>query len=164
LEASLSAYQEKLDSVVRAQSAAAVAVDEKAETLGKLTNGMKAVLRYAEDAVNYDGGKLRNLGWNGRKTRSELEPPGQALALEAKREGPGWVLLEWRKPITGGRVGAYHVQVQRDGNKEWHDATTCFERMTVLTEQDRGVELSYRIVTANRAGQGLPSNVIRVVL
>ena len=74
------------------------------------------------------------------------------------------MLLEWHKPITGGRVGAYHVQIQRDGEKEWRDATTCFERMTVLTDQDRAVELSYRVLTANKAGQGLPSNVVKVVL
>jgi hypothetical protein len=164
LDASLNAYTEKVDAVVQAQSAAGVAVDEKAEALEKLTDEMKAVLRYAEDTVNYDGSKLRNLGWNGRKQRSELEPPGQPNALEAKREGPGWVLLEWRKPTYGGRVAAYHVQMQRSGDREWKDVAVCFERMTVLTEQERAVELDYRVVPANKAGVGVPSNVITVVL
>ena len=164
LQASLDAYTEKVDAVVRAQSATAVAVDDKADSLDKLTGEMKAVLRYAEDAVDYDGGKLRNIGWNGRKQRSELEPPGQAIDLEAKREGPGWVLLEWKKPISGGRVGVYHLQVQRVSETEWHDVTTCFERMTVLTDQERGVELNYRVISANKAGKGIASNLVKVVL
>ena len=164
IEAYLAAFQEKSDAAASAQGAATEAVDAKGEALQILTEGMRAVLRYAEDAVKYDSGKLQNLGWNGRKTRSELEVPGQAGTLEAKREGPAWVLLEWKKPVDGGRVAAYHVQMLRDGEKEWEDVTTCFERMTVLTDQERGVELEYRIVTANKAGRGVPSNEVKVVL
>jgi hypothetical protein len=78
--------------------------------------------------------------------------------------GPAWVLLEWKKPVDGGVVAAYHVQILRDGEKEWQDVTTCFEKMTVLTDQERGVELEYRVVTANKAGRGVPSNVVKVVL
>jgi hypothetical protein len=74
------------------------------------------------------------------------------------------VLLEWQRPVSGGRVAAYHVQTQREGETEWNDVTTCFERMTVLTEQERGVELKYRVVSANKAGQGIASNVVKVVL
>jgi hypothetical protein len=164
IEAYLAAFQEKSDVAASAQGAATKAVDAKGKALQILTEGMRAVLRYAEDAVKYDSGKLQNLGWNGRKTRSELEVPGQASTLEAKREGPAWVLLEWKKPVDGGRVAAYHVQMLRDGEKEWEDVTTCFERMTVLTNQERGVELEYRIVTANKAGRGVPSNEVKVVL
>jgi hypothetical protein len=164
LESTLDAYEASYDSAVAAQGAAAEAVDVKGAALHTLTDRMKVVLRYAEDAVKYDRGKLKNIGWNGRKTRSELDVPGQARVLESKREGPGWVLLEWKKPVEGGRVAAYHVQILRDGEKEWQDVTTCFERMTVLTDQERGVELEYRVVTANKAGRGVPSNVVKVVL
>ncbi len=164
LEAILDAYEVSYDAAVLAQGAATEAVDVKGEALQTLTERMKVVLRYAEDAVKFDRGKLKNLGWNGRKTRSELEVPGQASTLEAKREGPAWVLLEWKKPVDGGRVAAYHVQMLRDGEKEWEDVTTCFERMTVLTDQERGVELEYRIVSANKAGRGVPSNAVKVVL
>jgi len=134
LEATADAYEESSDAAVSAQGAATEAVDVKAAALQKLTEQMKAVLRYAEDAVKYDNGKLKNLGWNGRKARSELDVPGQARILEAKREGPGWVYLGWKTPVEGGRVAAYHIQCQREGQKEWQEVTTCYERMMVLTE------------------------------
>ena len=36
--------------------------------------------------------------------------------------------------------------------------------MTVLAEQERGVELEYRVVTLNKAGEGLESNIVTAVL
>ncbi len=164
LEAYLAVLQEKSNAAASAQGAATEAVDAKGEALQTLTDGMRAVLRYAEDAVKYDSGKLQNLGWNGRKTRSELDLPGQARILESKREGPGWVYLVWKTPVEGGRVAAYHIQGQREGEKEWQDISTCYEKMTVLTDQERGVELNYRVITGNKSGRGVPSNVITVVL
>jgi hypothetical protein len=164
LEATVNAYEESYDAAVLAQGAAAAAVDTKGKALETLTDRMKVVLRYAEDAANFDSAKLKSLGWNGRRTRSELEPPGQAGVLEAKREGPGWVYLEWKKPVDGGTVAAYHIQLLREGEKQWREVTTCFETMTVLTDQEQGVELKYRVVSANKAGTGVESNVITVVL
>jgi hypothetical protein len=164
LEATLKAYQDSYDAAVSAQGTAASAAEAKRQALDTLTERMKVIIRYAEDAVSYDSGKLKNLGWNGRKSRSELELPGQARVLESKREGPGWVLLEWKKPFDGGTPAAYHIQVQREGDKEWRDVATCFETTTVVTNQERGVELKYRVVSANRAGTAVPSNAVTVVL
>ena len=164
IAAYLDTFQQKSDVAGLAQGAAAEAVDEKGEAFQTLTDSLRAVLRYAEDAVKYDSAKLKNIGWNGRKRRSELEVPGQAGILETKREGPGWIYLEWKRPTEGGRVAAYHVQIRNEGEKEWEDLTTCFDRMTVLTDQERGVELKYRVVTRNKAGRGVPSNVVTAVL
>ena len=164
MEATANAYQESYDAVVLAQGAAAAAIDTKGQALETLTDRMKMVLRYAENAVNFDSAKLKYLGWNGRKTRSQLEPPGQPRVLESKREGPGWVYLEWKKPVDGGKVTAYHIQLLREEEKQWQDVVTCFETMTVLTDQQRGVELRYRVVAVNKAGTGVESNVITVVL
>jgi hypothetical protein len=164
IEAYIDAFQQKSDAAALAQGAAAEAVDEKGEAFQTLIDSLRAVLRYAEDAVKYDSAKLKNIGWNGRKRRSELQAPGQAGILETKREGPGWIYLEWKRPTEGGRVAAYHIQILKDGEKEWQDLTTCFERMTVLTDQERGVELKYRVLTGNRTGRGVPSNVVTAVL
>jgi hypothetical protein len=40
----------------------------------------------------------------------------------------------------------------------------CFETKIELTEQERGVELMYRVVTLNKAGEGLPSNIVNALL
>jgi len=164
LEAYIDTFQQRSDAAGLAQGAAAEAVEEKGAALETLTASLRAVLRYAEDAVQYDSGKLKNIGWNGRKRRSELEVPGQAGILETKREGPGWIYLEWKRPTEGGRVAAYHIQTLKEGEKEWQDLTTCFERMVVLTDLERGVELKFRVVTANKAGRGVPSNDVTAVL
>ena len=164
IEVTLDAYQASLDAAVLANGQASAAVHAKGEALTMLTDRMKTVLRYAEDAVNFDSGKLKGLGWNGRKSRSELEVPGQAQVLESVQEGPGWVHLKWGKPVSGGKAAAYHIELLRPGDADWREIATCFETTTVLTEQERGVDLQYRIVSANRAGTGVPSNVITVVL
>ena len=164
LEAFVDTFQQKSDAAGLAQGAAAEAVDERGEALQTLTASLRAVLRYAEDAVMYDSAKLKNIGWNGRKRRSELEVPGQAGLLKIRREGPGWIYLEWKRPSEGGRVAAYHIQILKEGEKEWQDLTTCFDRMTVLTDQERGIELKYRVVTGNKAGRGVPSNDVTAVL
>ena len=32
---------------------------------------------------------------------------GQARTLEAPRQGDGWVFLDWKEPVDGGKVAAY---------------------------------------------------------
>jgi hypothetical protein len=166
LEASLEAYKSAQEAAVVARSAAAEAKDIKDDALDRLIDDMRAVLRYAEDTVNGDGAKLQALGWSGRSDPAAPRAPGQARALEVKREGPGWVYLDWKKPVDGGVVAAYHIQVLRDGEDEnkWRDVTICFDTMAVLTDQERGVQLKYRVVTVNRVGEGLPSNTVTATL
>jgi hypothetical protein len=84
--------------------------------------------------------------------------------MEVKREGPGWVYLDWKKPSDGGTVAAYHVQSAKNASGEWTDVTTCFDTMAVLMNQERGVELTYRVVAVNRVGEGLPSNTVTALL
>lgn len=164
LQASLDAYIRLLETAVVAEGAAAEAYDEKDDALLSLTEDMKLVLSYAENTAKKDPAKLTALGWEGRKQASTPQPPGQAGALEVKREGPGWVFLDWKRPSDGGVVGAYHVQVSANGAGQWEDVSTCFDTMAVLTSQERGVELSYRVVAVNRVGEGVPSNTVTAVL
>ena len=108
--------------------------------------------------------KLGALGWGARREPSAPEPPGPARALEVKREGPGWVYLDWKRPSEGGSVAGYHVQVAEHEAAGWKDVTMCFDTMAVLTEQQRGVELLFRVVTFNKAGKGLASNTVTALL
>jgi len=160
LQASLDNYQRMLEGAVIAQTTAAEAFEVKDDALDNLKDEMQLVLRYAEHAAASDDVKLGALGWGARREPSTPQPPGPARALEVKREGPGWIYLDWKRPSEGGTVAGYHVQVAHMEGGEWKDVTMAFETMAVLTEQERSVDLLYRIVTFNKAGNGLASNTV----
>ena len=164
IQSLLDAYKTALDAKMLARAAAAEASKAKDEALRSLIDGMKTELRYAEDAVKYDNAKLKSLGWRGRKEPTPMSVPGQAMYMDVVREGPGWISLKWKKPKDGGTLATYLVQVSHAARGDWRPAGLCFETNTVLNDQERGVELEYRVVTLNKAGEGLPSNVVTALL
>ncbi len=164
LELYLDDYRKAHAAVVSARTAAALASEAKDETLSSLIYGMKASLRYAEHAVRQDGVKLKAIGWRKRKEAAPASPPGSARSLMVKREGPGWICLDWRRPEDGGKVATYQVRSRHKGKSEWQTVELQFDTMTVLAEQERGVELQYRVVTLNKSGEGLESNIVTAVL
>jgi len=111
LQSKLDAYWRTHEAAVQAQGVAAEAVDVKNQALSDLADDMRLVLRYAEHATKNDEVKLQKVGRDVRKTASAPHPPGPARALEIKREGPGWLYLDWKRPSEGGSVAGYHVQV-----------------------------------------------------
>lgn len=104
---------------------------------------MKAILRYAEDAVNDDDAKLTVLGWGGRPAATALEPPGQPRSLEAPRQDEGWVFLDWKKPTDGGAVAAYKIERRERSSGNW-----TLIHMAIDSEATRNTASSPRI---NRA-------------
>ncbi len=164
LQALLDDYRKKHNAAVSAQAAAGLAFDAKDKALKELTEGMKVELHYAEYAVKHDEEKLLSLGWSKRRKPRSMTAPGQTLPLEVKREGPGWICLDWKKPIDGGKVSTYQIQVRHEKKGKWRNVELCFETMTVLAEQVRGIDLEYRVFALNKAGKGLPSNVVTAVL
>lgn len=164
LQKSLDAYQAAYLKTVDARAALAEAVQAKDEALETLVLGVKTELRYAELAVKYNDTKLNQLGWRRRKEPTPMLPPGAATHLAVKREGPGWVSLDWKKPKDGGPVAFYSVQVRHIGKGEWREAGRYFETAIVLRDQERGVELEYCVITVNKAGEGLLSNVVTALL
>jgi len=164
LRSCLDAYESKHNAAVAARAAAALAFEAKDEALRDLIDGMKADLRYAEHAAKYDEVKLKSLGWRKRRESAAVSAPGPARSLEVRREGPGWVCLDWKKPDEGGVVATYQVQRYDPDKGEWETLELCFDTLTVLTEQERRVDLIYRVVTINKTGEGLASNTVTVVL
>jgi hypothetical protein len=164
LQEALDAYKEAHLNTVDARAAFAEAVKDKDKALKTLVLGMKTDLRYAELAVSYNDTKLKQLGWRKRKEPTPMQPPGQARQLNVKREGPGWVSMDWKKPKDGGPVAFYSVQVRHNGKGEWREAARHFETAIVLKNQERGVELEYCIITVNKAGEGLAGNAVTVLL
>ena len=164
LQAFLDDYNRTHQDAVQARAAAARAFDAKDEALTNLIDGMKSALIYVERAVKHDEAKLKSFGWRKRREPTAMTAPGQARTLEVIREGPGWVDLKWKKPAEGGMVANYQVQVSHHNKGDWRNACTCFGTKTVLAEQERGVELAYRVVTLNKAGEGVPSNSVTALL
>jgi hypothetical protein len=132
----------------------------------RLRQMMAASLRYAEFAARDNAGHLQLVGWGAvrRPVHTELAVPGQVITLKVRQEGTHWVLLAWKPPFDGGPVAAYRVQRRRRDGGDWTDVGTSMEPMIRLDDQETSVELEYQVTAINRAGEGPPSNVVRVVL
>ncbi|AQQ71514.1 hypothetical protein SMSP2_01888 [Limihaloglobus sulfuriphilus] len=157
-------YLARKNQLIAAQAAAEAATANKDEALEELIDSMKSDLRYAENTVSYDDDKLKLIGWAGRKSASALQVPGQSRLLEAPRQGAGWVFLDWKKPADGGKVAAYKVMRRERAGGTWAEVATAIISETTLVEQPTGVELEYRIIAVNKAGDGEPSNTVMVVM
>jgi hypothetical protein len=164
LQEALMRFNGAKESAAAAQGAAAEAFEAKADAMQDLSDKMKNVLRYAEIVVGPEEGKLKNIGWSRRSDPVEMQPPGAPRTLEVKREGKGWVYLDWKTPAEGGTVSAYRVLSRTSGDTDWNELLLSFESMTVLTDQPQGVDLEFQIVAINKAGVSLPSNLISISL
>lgn len=164
LGAIYSDYRMALNHAIATQAAAEQATTDKDEKLEALIDGMKTDIRYAENTVDYDDDKLKLIGWAGRRQKTPLAVPGQARLLEAPRQGEGWVYLDWKAPVDGGKPSAYRVvRRERDGGS-WEDVATAIITEVTLVDQPRGKELEYNIVAVNKSGDGEASNTVMVVL
>ncbi len=164
LGAAASAYIVARDVAVAAQAAAEQATSDKDDALQALVDDMKIDLRYAENTVDFDDDKLKLIGWGGRKARTALQVPGQPRTLEAPREGEGWIFLDWKAPVDGGKPAAYKVTRRERPDGSWTDVATAIETEFTMTNQERGKEWEYRIIAINKAGEGEPSNTVMAVL
>ncbi len=164
LQTAMGAYITARDAAVAATAAAEEATAAKNEALQALTDDMKADLRYAENTVDYDDDKLKLIGWGGRKAKTSLEVPGQTRSLEAPRQGEGWIFLDWKAPVDGGKVAAYKIQSRQRPEGPWTDTGMAIDSETTLNNQERGKELEYRVLAVNKAGEGEPSNTVMAVL
>ncbi len=152
------------DEQVAAQAAAEQVTATKNAGLDELVTAMRADLRYAEDAVNYDDAKLSSLGWGGKAAPTALAVPGQPRALEAPSQGEGWVFLDWKKPADGGAVAAYKIERRERPAGDWTLISMAIESEATLNNQERGKEWEYRIIATNKAGDGVPSNTVAAVV
>ena len=164
LQALLDSLITLTDDQVAAMAIAEQATETKAAGLEELVTAMKADLRYAEDAVNYDDAKLTALGWGGRAAATALEVPGQPRSLEAPNQGEGWVFLDWKKPADGGKVAAYKIERRERTASDWTLVSMAVESEATLNNQERGKDWEYRVIATNKTGESVPSNTVAVVL
>jgi hypothetical protein len=164
LRTALTEYLAKREAAMEAAAAAEEGTAAKDEVLDNLTDLMKANLRYAENTTRCDSGKLKRIGWGGRSERTSLEVPGEPRTLEILGTGEGWVLLDWKEPSDGGRVAAYKVQRRRRSDGAWRDVGIAVESEVILSDQERGTEMDYRVLAVNKAGESTPSPSVTVLL
>jgi hypothetical protein len=164
LTALKTAYVSAANDAIAARAAAEAATTSKDDALETLTDAMKSDIRYAENTVDFDDDKLKLIGWAGRKAAVALAPPGQSRLLEAPRQGEGWVFLDWKAPIDGGKPAAYRVSRRERPAGPWEDVATAVLTEATLVEQPRTKELEYRIIAVNKSGEGPESNTAMVVL
>ena len=164
LQALLDSFITLCDEQTAAQATAEQATETKRAALTELATAMKADLRYAEDAVDYNDAKLTALGWGGKAAPTALAVPGQPRALEAPQQGEGWVFLDWKKPADGGAVAAYKIERREQPTGDWVMVNMAIESEATLNNQDRGKDWEYRVVATNKAGESVPSNTVAAVL
>ena len=164
LQALLDSFVTLCDDAVAARATSEQATETKAAGLDELVTAMRADLRYAEDAVNYDDARLTALGWGAKADPTALAVPGQPRALEAPSQGEGWVFLDWKKPADGGAVAAYKIECRELPAGDWTLVSMAIESEATLNNQERGKDLEYRVIATNKAGEGVPSNVVAAVL
>ncbi len=162
------------DSALSARAAAEAAFTAKDDALEELIELMKKNLRYAENTVDFDDDKLKLIGWAGKKAKTSLTPPGQSRLLEAPKQGSGgggWVFLDWKQPVDGGKPAAYKVQRRVGGvvgsepvGDRWEDIATAILSEITLVDQPEKTEIEYRVIAVNKSGQGPESNVVMAVL
>ena len=162
-------YQVHRKNSLAARAAAAEATIDKDEALENLVDAMKTDLSYAENATGGADDKLKLIGWAGKAAPTPLAPPGQPRLLEAVKQGADWLILDWKAPADGGQPNAYKVQRRREAgetvnDRRWVDVATAIETEATLVDQPRGAQLEYRVIAINKAGDGLVSNTVAVVL
>nr|VFK11459.1 MAG: Fibronectin type III domain-containing protein [Candidatus Kentron sp. LPFa]VFK24549.1 MAG: Fibronectin type III domain-containing protein [Candidatus Kentron sp. LPFa] len=164
LDAVIADYEEAKEALVAAQAKAKLALEKKDRVLDAVVASIKSELRYAENTVDYDDGKLKLLGWSGRRHKTPLALPGAVYDLESPDRGEGWIALDWKKPKDGGNIASYKIQRREDGSEHWSDVGVTLERKITLSGQESGKRLVFRVVAINKAGEGKPSNGVLAVL
>jgi hypothetical protein len=164
IHTSLAEYNAAREAAIQTSATAQQGTAAKNQTLTALVDKMKMNLRYAENIARSGDGKLQLLGWAAPRRGTPSDVPGQARTLEVIREGADWVFLDWKEPADGGQVGAYRIQRRKRAGGGWIDVGMAMESEVMLNGQEAGVEFEYRVIAVNKAGEGLPSNIVRAVL
>lgn len=162
----LNAHDASREAAIIARASAEQTTEAKRESLSKVRDMSRSVIRYAENHANGNDAVLQLLSWGGRRPRTPtvMERPGQVRTLEVIREGKDWVFLDWKEPLEGGETAAYRVQRRRREGGDWLDVGMSVESEITLNSQDSGIEFEFRVIGVNKAGEGPASNIARAVL
>lgn len=163
LDGLLQNFVTRQNAATEAQAAAAQATTAKLEALRALTEGIKSDLRYAENTVNDDDGKLKMLGWGSKAPRTVLEAPGQPRNFESPQRDSTSITFTWKESQEGGKAQAYCLQRRERLEGAWNTVATALTTQITLADQPRGTGFEYRVVGMNKAGESKPSNIVEAI-
>jgi len=171
LQTALTTFKTNLQSQEDAKALARIATESKSQKLTALVALMKDDLKLSEVDVSSDPVKLSEIGWGPKNPPTPITAPGQPTNLVAILEGPGCLTLKWDKPASGSGGAVRNYLVERADQPggggapgPWTLITSVYETEIYLAGQPRGIEMYYRVKSANTAGESLPSNIATVVL
>lgn len=164
LQTQLDVFITKRSESAISEAAARQDIVEKNDALETLVDMMKTLLRDAENIAKDDDAKLGQIGWGAKASATALQMPEQPRNLEAVQQGDSWVFLDWKEPVGGGDVAFYRIERRERPDGEWEEAGSAIPSEYTLINQPKGVELEYRVVAVNKAGESTPSNSVMVVL
>lgn len=163
LNAHITDYITSRDAVTAAEANLKTMHSDKDSHLSELVQRMKDEISYAEMLAHNDDAILNLIGWSNRAQPTALQPPGQCRALEIIDQGAGWVRIDWKEPVDGGKPAAYKVQRSEDAGN-FTDVATAVESEAILLNQPTMKTLSYKVRAVNKAGEGMESNTISIIL
>jgi hypothetical protein len=171
LQTALSGYTSSRDNQDNAKAIAQVATVSKEEAMEDLITIMKNNIRAAQIDTTSNPTKLTEIGWGPKADPTPISSPAAPSGLQSFYEGPGSLTLTWTKPANDpSRPVANYVIQRRDqiavGSEftDWKLADMSYQTEIKLIGQPRGLQLEYRIIATNAAGNSMPSNASPVVL
>ena len=171
LQAALSGFLTDNQSQDDAKAQAQIATTTKTGTLDTLESLMKDSLKASELDVASDPDKLLEIGWGPKVAPVPISAPDAPSNLMPTYEGPGDLTLQWDKPVHDPNRPAVNYAVERRDQPagggefgEWIFVDMTYKNQIDLTGQPRGIQMEYKVMATNAAGQSGPSNTAAVVL
>ena len=113
LQSMRDAYNTATAAQTEAIAAAHLATEARQAAVAQLDAVIKRELKKSQIDAEGNPDNLEYIGWGPRAAAHSIEAPGQPLSLKSIDEGPGTLLIEWRRPArgSGGRVRTYIIAV-----------------------------------------------------
>lgn len=158
----IDAYDAKDAEIQAAQALLTRLFEEKSEIVQRVARKTKDNIAYGEIVAKGDNAILEEISWSTRAAPKELQKPGQCRNFEIISQGDGWFVVDWKEPKDGGKPASYIVLRSEDGGQNWVEVKTAVVSEATLVNQPSGKKLIYQVVAINRAGQGMPSNIVTI--
>jgi len=171
LETALAEYQEARRVMLCYEALLKYWNEDKDNTLDEIKTLMKQQLAKSEIDTTDNPKQLKLIGWGPKAEARRLVPPGMPRHLEILHEGKGTLELDWKPPAlqSGGEVRNYIILRRDKPNPgqpftNWQPCQTAIQTETFLVNQPQRIDLEYRVVAINKAGNSVPSNTVAAVL
>lgn len=169
LSGAIGQYNSAKTAQEQAAAAAKVATEAKNQKLDAMMNLMKEDLKLSEVDTDDDPEKLAYIGWGTKSPSTPIQPPLTATNLIAVFNGSSQLTLNWDKSVIDKDRPVYNYVIQRrdkiDGEYTgWFMVDMAYDNQASFIGQPANIEMDYRIIATNSAGNSVYSNTVPVVL